>query len=170
MEGSGIDEKAVSRVPPPSRGKILEGVVGVSKGVSVIPAEASKVAASVTGKAPVTEAADGDGGVEKTTKPSSRAAASGRTQQAAGGKRTAQAGKKQAKPPVRPVIDERKVVAGDYLRKIAKDYYGNEMLWPLIWDYNRELARQSGQKLEDPDLIYPGWTFVIPETQDGKDR
>ncbi len=51
---------------------------------------------------------------------------------------------------------------GDYLRNIARRYYGDEMLWPLIWDYNKARARQQGQYMTDPDLIYPGWKFLKP--------
>lgn len=62
----------------------------------------------------------------------------------------------------RPIVGDIKVVYGDTLRAISVKHYGDELLWPLIWDYNRARARQLGQHMVNPDLIYPGWTFVIP--------
>jgi nucleoid-associated protein YgaU len=45
----------------------------------------------------------------------------------------------------------------DCLWRIAEyDFiYGNPFLWPKIWRRNRKL-------IQNPDLIYPGWTIVIP--------
>ncbi len=47
-------------------------------------------------------------------------------------------------------------VRGDYLRKIAKAFYGNEMKWPLIWRANYNKIGGN------PDLIYPNVRLVIP--------
>jgi len=69
---------------------------------------------------------------------------------------------------LRPLGGEREVVSGDSLRRIAKQQYGNEMLWPLIWEFNKERARRAGQKMDDPDLIFPGWTFLIPGREAAK--
>jgi nucleoid-associated protein YgaU len=47
------------------------------------------------------------------------------------------------------------VRAGDTLSGIAYSYYGDWSLWRVIWDANRESIR-------DPNLIFPGQTFLIP--------
>lgn len=47
------------------------------------------------------------------------------------------------------------VIKGDTLGKIAKDYYGNAMKYPLIFDANKPM-------LTDPDKIYPGQVLRIP--------
>lgn len=48
------------------------------------------------------------------------------------------------------------VQKGDTLSKIAEHYYGNASKWRVIYEANRDL-------IKDPDLIYPGQTFRIPE-------
>ena len=45
---------------------------------------------------------------------------------------------------------------GDTLSKIAKQYYGNAMDYPKIFEANREV-------IKDPDLIYPGQKIRIPK-------
>lgn len=47
------------------------------------------------------------------------------------------------------------VVSGDTLGKIAKNYYGNAMKYPLIFEANKPM-------LTDPDKIYPGQVLRIP--------
>ena len=47
------------------------------------------------------------------------------------------------------------VVKGDTLGKIAKQYYGNAMKYPLIFDANKPM-------LKDANLIYPGQVLRIP--------
>ena len=47
------------------------------------------------------------------------------------------------------------VKPGDTLRKIAKEYYGDEMKWHAIRDANPELAA-------NPDLIKVGQKLTIP--------
>lgn len=47
------------------------------------------------------------------------------------------------------------VVKGDYLRKIAKKFYGNEMEWPKIYNANKSI-------IKNPDLIYTGQVLTIP--------
>ncbi len=47
------------------------------------------------------------------------------------------------------------IQSGDSLSKIAKEYYGNAMDYPKIFEANREV-------IEDPDLIYPGQKIRIP--------
>lgn len=50
------------------------------------------------------------------------------------------------------------VVKGDTLGKIAKQYYGNAMKYPLIFDANKPM-------LSDPDKIYPGQVLRIPSLE-----
>lgn len=47
------------------------------------------------------------------------------------------------------------VVSGDTLSGIAKEYYGNAMKYPVIFEANKPM-------LEDPDKIYPGQVLRIP--------
>jgi nucleoid-associated protein YgaU len=47
------------------------------------------------------------------------------------------------------------VVSGDSLSKIAKQFYGNAMRYPEIFEANREVV-------VNPDLIQPGWVLRIP--------
>ena len=48
------------------------------------------------------------------------------------------------------------VVKGDSLSKIAKHLYGDAQKWRKIYDANRD-------QIKNPDLIYPGQTFTIPD-------
>ena len=64
--------------------------------------------------------------------------------------------------PVRPAVAYRietpdgvAVVSGDTLGAIAKQYYGNAMKYPVIFDANKPM-------LSDPDKIYPGQVLRIP--------
>jgi len=45
---------------------------------------------------------------------------------------------------------------GDTLSGIAKEFYGNGMKYPQLFEANREV-------IEDPDKIYPGQKIRIPE-------
>ncbi len=47
------------------------------------------------------------------------------------------------------------VVKGDSLSKIAKNYYGDAMKYPEIFEANKPM-------LKDPDKIYPGQVLRIP--------
>ena len=47
------------------------------------------------------------------------------------------------------------IQSGDSLSKIAKQYYGNAMDYPKIFEANREV-------IQDPDLIYPGQKIRVP--------
>ena len=47
------------------------------------------------------------------------------------------------------------VVSGDTLGKIAKNFYGNAMKYPVIFEANKPM-------LTDPDKIYPGQVLRIP--------
>lgn len=48
------------------------------------------------------------------------------------------------------------VVKGDTLSKIAKQFYGSAGQWKRIYEANKDV-------IKNPDLIYPGQTFKIPE-------
>ena len=52
------------------------------------------------------------------------------------------------------------VVSGDSLSKIAKEFYGDPMKYPAIFEANRPM-------LKDPDLIYPGQVLRIPPLEGG---
>lgn len=43
----------------------------------------------------------------------------------------------------------------DCLWRISQEVYGDPLLWPKIWRRNRE-------KIQDPDVILPGWKLIIP--------
>lgn len=47
------------------------------------------------------------------------------------------------------------IVSGDTLWGIAKRYYGDGAKWPTIYQAN-------GDKIKNPNLIYPGQVVVIP--------
>ncbi|MEM7078638.1 MAG: peptidoglycan-binding protein LysM [Pseudomonadota bacterium] len=60
-----------------------------------------------------------------------------------------------AEPPP-PPVQYYVIQSGDTLYGIAKEFYGNGMKYPDIFDANREV-------IEDPDKIYPGQKIRIPE-------
>jgi nucleoid-associated protein YgaU len=57
----------------------------------------------------------------------------------------------------------RKIVVqkGDYLWKFAEQYYGKGWRYSIIFSANADLIR-------DPDLIYPGQIFTVPELVDSE--
>ncbi len=65
------------------------------------------------------------------------------------------AGDKQMLPNDGQNVEYYVIKSGDTLSKIAKQYYGNAMDYPKIFEANREV-------IEDPDLIYPGQKIRIP--------
>lgn len=48
------------------------------------------------------------------------------------------------------------VKKGEFLRKIAKLYYGDENKWKTIYDANRNTIGNN------PNLIFPGQRLTIP--------
>ncbi len=56
---------------------------------------------------------------------------------------------------VEPEAQFHTVVSGDTLGKIAKNYYGNAMKYPVIFEANKPM-------LTNPDKIYPGQVLRIP--------
>ncbi len=59
-------------------------------------------------------------------------------------------------PPAEEPTEFYVIQKGDSLSKIAKQYYGDAMKYPVIFEANREV-------IKDPDLIYPGQTVRIPK-------
>ena len=59
-------------------------------------------------------------------------------------------------PAAEEQVDFYVVQAGDSLSKIAKEFYGNAMKYPEIFEANKEV-------IKDPDLIYPGQKLRIPK-------
>jgi len=51
------------------------------------------------------------------------------------------------------------VAPGDTLSAIASRYYGDAGRWPEIYEANKG-------KIKNPNLIYPGQTFIIPDDED----
>lgn len=47
------------------------------------------------------------------------------------------------------------IESGDSLSKIAKEFYGNAMDYPKLFEANKEV-------IKDPDLIYPGQKIRVP--------
>lgn len=180
-------------VPAGAKAKIAQGVgaitgaaANVAKGITgAVGAVTEKAASAIGGNSDAEETVDTRGAAGKKgpgksnkrqssggegTIPNNPAAKGGKGAPAGeiqGGPQekplaSAQAGAKSGKQP-RPILNERRVVPGDTLREIAQREYGDEMLWPLIWDYNKQRAKHTGQNMVNPDLIYPGWTFIIPK-------
>jgi nucleoid-associated protein YgaU len=58
--------------------------------------------------------------------------------------------------PAAPAARKYTVVAGDTLSKIAKREYGDASKWHRIYEANKDT-------IKNPDLIYPGQTFKIPD-------
>lgn len=52
-------------------------------------------------------------------------------------------------------VDYYVIQSGDTLSGIAKNYYGNAMDYPKIFEANREV-------IKDPDLIFPGQKIRVP--------
>lgn len=57
------------------------------------------------------------------------------------------------------VVQYYTIESGDTLSKIAKEFLGNAMDYPKIFEANREV-------IKNPDLIYPGQKIRIPVTED----
>ena len=58
-------------------------------------------------------------------------------------------------PPAEGAVEFYEIQSGDTLSKLAKQFYGEAMLYTKIFEANREVIR-------DADLIYPGQKIRIP--------
>lgn len=54
------------------------------------------------------------------------------------------------------------VVRGDTLSGIADADLGDPARYPEIFDANRDVEQPDGRRLDDPDLILPGWGLRLP--------
>lgn len=58
------------------------------------------------------------------------------------------------------------VQSGDWLSKIAREYYDDAALYPLIVECTNHYApvwRNCFRYIDDPDRIYPGDCLLVPE-------
>jgi nucleoid-associated protein YgaU len=54
------------------------------------------------------------------------------------------------------------VQPGDCLWDIAGARLGDATRWPEIWELNRGRLMPGGKLFSDPNLIYPGWSLLMP--------
>jgi nucleoid-associated protein YgaU/DNA-binding SARP family transcriptional activator len=54
------------------------------------------------------------------------------------------------------------VVSHDTLWGLAETHLNNPLRWREIFELNRGVLQPDGRRLEDPDLIIPGWTLQLP--------
>lgn len=71
------------------------------------------------------------------------------------------------KPPTAPAAQKYTVQKGDTLWGIAQKFYGNGAQYTNIWTYNLNAATRKAAGLppvqgNNPNLIYPGETFLVP--------
>lgn len=59
--------------------------------------------------------------------------------------------------------DDYTVQKGDYLKKIAKQVYGDEEKWEIIFEAN-------SASIKNPNLIYEGQVFIIPDLATGAEN
>lgn len=81
--------------------------------------------------------------------------------------------KKPAPPKLKPIppktktvlLDKVQVLEGETLYSLAgrKDIYGDPLLWPLIYEANRD-------QIKDPQQIFEGQDFTIPRDKNGKEE
>ncbi len=55
-----------------------------------------------------------------------------------------------------PTNSPHAIKSGDNLWTLAKEYYGDPYLWPLIYEHNIDL-------IENPDILLPGTEIYIPD-------
>ena len=55
----------------------------------------------------------------------------------------------------------------DCLWDIAERTLGDGMRWTEIYQLNKGRVQADGNRLADPDLIYPGWLMVLPDDAKG---
>ena len=57
------------------------------------------------------------------------------------------------------------VEPGDSLSSIAQEHLGNALAYPKLFEASTNIQQPGGTHLTDPDLIQPGWTIAIPESE-----
>ncbi len=55
------------------------------------------------------------------------------------------------------------VVAGDTLSGIAAQHLNDATRWPDIFEFNTDREMTDGRDFDDPHLIIPGWSLVLPD-------
>lgn len=60
------------------------------------------------------------------------------------------------------------VKRGDTLWKLAEHWYGDGRAWHQIATASAATEQADGNRLEDPDVIYPGWKLTLPAAGQGK--
>lgn len=63
-----------------------------------------------------------------------------------------------------------RVKRGDTLWDIADHQLGNPTAWPSIASASDQIRQPDGRRLDDPDLILPGWNLHIPNEGSGSDQ
>ncbi len=70
-----------------------------------------------------------------------------------------------AAPASAPAASSTHVVQpGETLWSIADDQLGDGERWTEVFDASKDLDQGNGARLQDPSLIRPGWTVVVPAT------
>jgi nucleoid-associated protein YgaU len=159
-----VSGKVTSRFETPFKRETLEALASVS-GDAPAPATAAEdtvalaeapAQSQAAEPAPVEETAPGPSA--STTEPAPETAAPAASETAAAPEATAAP---QADPapalPETPVPVTVTVQPGFTLWGIAQERYGDGVLYVQVFEANRD-------KIKDPDLIYPGQVFSVPET------
>nr|MCU0284652.1 LysM peptidoglycan-binding domain-containing protein [Candidatus Nanopelagicales bacterium] len=58
-----------------------------------------------------------------------------------------------------------RVALGDTLWEVAEEHLGQGARYPEVFAANRDRVQPDGARLEDPDLIRPGWVLDLPGTE-----
>ena len=70
----------------------------------------------------------------------------------------------QVAVPANPVYT---VQRHDTLWALAETHLGDPFRWREIYDLSRTTVQPGGRTLDDPNLIYPGWTLTFPPDATG---
>ena len=62
-------------------------------------------------------------------------------------------------------VKEYEVQPGDTLSEIAETQLGDPLRYPDLFQASRDTIQHNGAHLTHPDLIKPGWTITIPNTE-----